>query len=168
MTTSGVDSALFRQLLGRFATGVTVLTTRAADGHPIGMTASSVASVSLTPPLLCVSVDRTHDMHAALLQAETFAVNILAADQEAISRRFAADPPVNRFDGVGYTETETGLPIVQGVLAHIECTAQAAHAAGDHTIFVGLVTGGAVSDRRPLLYYRGGYASLGGGGGGGV
>lgn len=155
----GVEPSLFRQLLGRFATGVTVLTARAPGGDPIGMTASSVASVSLDPPLVLVSVDRHHDMHAALEAAPHFVLNVLAADQESLSRRFAADAP-NRFGGVGFRENKQGIAVLDGVLAHIECEKQAAVPGGDHTVFVGLVVGGNVTDRRPLLYYRGGYAGL--------
>ena len=162
MSASGVEPARFRQLLGRFATGVTVVTTRAPDGRPLGMTASSVASVSLDPPLLLVCVAHDHDMHEALHAATGFVVNVLAADQEAISRRFAEEEE-DRFDGLGYHENKQRLPVLDGVLAHIECTKQSAVAAGDHTVFLGLVTGGAVTDRRPLLYYRGGYANLAGG-----
>lgn len=158
----GVDAAQFRQLLGRFATGVTVVTTRDAAGRPIGMTASSVASVSLDPPMLLVSVARENDMHPALKAAGRFVVNVLAADQEAISRRFAAEHP-NRFDGIGYRETRHGLPVLEGVLASIECDKHGEAPGGDHSVFFGLVTGGTVSDRRPLLYYRGGYGGLGGG-----
>jgi flavin reductase (DIM6/NTAB) family NADH-FMN oxidoreductase RutF len=157
----GVEPALFRQLLGRFATGVTVLTTRAPapEGEPIGMTASSVASVSLDPPLVLVSVDRQHEMHTALQAASSFVLNVLAADQEAISRRFAGDEP-NRFSGVGFRSNKQGIAVLDGVLAHIECEKQTAIPAGDHTVFLGLVIGGSVTDRRPLLYYRGGYAGL--------
>ena len=162
MTARGVAPAQFRQLLGRFATGVTVLTTRDARGQPIGMTASSVASVSLEPPLLLVSVNMQHDMHAALSAASRFVLNVLAADQEAIARRFAAEHP-DRFERIGYHETKHGIPVLDGVLASIECDKYAAVPGGDHTVFFGLVTGGAVSDRRPLLYYRGGYAGLAGG-----
>ena len=155
----GVEPALFRQLLGRFATGVTVVTARNAHGHPIGMTASSVASVSLDPPLLLVSVSREHDMHAALLGARHFILNVLAAGQEALSRRFAADRP-DRFSGVGYRENKQGIAVLDDVLASIECEKQHEVAGGDHTIFFGLVTGGSVTDASPLLYYRGGYTSL--------
>ena len=158
----GVDPAQFRQLLGSFATGVTVLTTRAPDGRPIGMTASSVASVSLDPPLLLVSVDRHHEMHEAMQAARHFVVNVLAADQEAVSRRFAGTDE-NRFDGIRYHTSTQGIPVLDGVLGSIECLKQAAFPGGDHTVFFGLVVGGGVSDRRPLLYYRGGYASLDGG-----
>ena len=159
---TGVDASLFRQLLGRFATGVTVLTARGPDGFPVGMTASSVAAVSLEPPLLLVSVDRKNVMHEALARASHFVVNVLAADQEGLSRRFALLEE-NRFDGVGYHDSRLGLPVLDGVLAHIECAKHQAVAAGDHTVYFGLVEGGSVTDRRPLLYYRGGYANLSGG-----
>ncbi|HWZ27272.1 MAG TPA: flavin reductase family protein [Gemmatimonadales bacterium] len=159
---TGVDAALFRQLLGRFATGVTVITTRNPAGEPEGMTASSVASVSLDPPLLLVSVDHQNVMHEALARASHFVVNILAADQEALSRRFA-ELEENRFDGVGFHTSQLGLPILDGVVAHLECARDAVVPAGDHTVYFGLVTGGVVTDRRPLLYYRGGYANLSGG-----
>lgn len=155
----GVDAAQFRQLLGRFASGVTVLTARRADGRPVGMTASSVASVSLDPPLLLVAVAHTNDMHDALLGAAHFAVNILAEDQETLARRFA-EVEANRFDSVGFREGRYGVPLIDGVLAHIECAKQSAVPGGDHTVFFGLVTGGEVSERRPLLYYRGGYGGL--------
>src|SRR6266487_6582640 len=111
---SGVDPAQFRQLLGRFATGVTVVTTRDPAGRPVGMTASSVASVSLEPPLVLVSVDRKNDMYPALQTAKRFVLNVLAADQEAISRRFAAEHP-NRFDGIGYGESKHGIPLLEAV-----------------------------------------------------
>jgi flavin reductase (DIM6/NTAB) family NADH-FMN oxidoreductase RutF len=158
----GVESPQFRQLLGRFATGVTVLTTRTPDGQPIGMTASSVASVSLVPPLLLVSVSREHEMHAALQSARHFALNVLAADQEAVSRRFALDHP-DRFSGIEYRLSKHGVAVLDGVLASIECEKHGAVPGGDHTVVFGLVVGGAVSDRSPLLYYRGGYASMHGG-----
>ena len=158
----GVDPAQFRQLLGRFATGVTILTTRDPAGRPVGMTASSVASVSLNPPLVLVSVDQKNDMYPALRGAERFVLNVLAAEQEALSRRFAEEHP-NRFDGVGYQQSKHGIPVLDGVLASIECEKQAEVPGGDHTVFFGIVTGGSVSDRRPLLYYRGGYAGLTGG-----
>lgn len=158
---SGADPALFRQLLGRFTTGVTVVTTRDPAGRPVGMTASSVASVSLHPPLVLVSVDQASDMHPALRAAPRFVLNVLAADQEAISRRFAAEHP-DRFDGIGYRESRHGLPVLDGVLASIECDKRAEAPGGDHTVFFGLVTGGSVSECRPLLYYRGGYTGLAG------
>jgi flavin reductase (DIM6/NTAB) family NADH-FMN oxidoreductase RutF len=167
----GADPALFRQLLGRFATGVTVVTTRDPAGRPVGMTASSVASVSLNPPLVLVSVDHANDMHPALRAAHRFILNVLAADQEVVSRRFAAEHP-DRFEGIRYRESGHGLPVLEGVVASIECDKQGEAPGGDHTVFFGLVTGGSAFDRPPLVYYRGGYTGLrgpgeGGGGGGG-
>ena len=161
MTSRGVDPPQFRQLLGRFATGVTVLTTRAAgNGGPVGMTASSVASVSLDPPLVLVSVDKSNDMHGAMEHATHFVLNILSAEQEALSRRFASADPADRFRGVSYRENERGIAVLEGVVAHIECEKRSAVPGGDHTVFLGLVVGGVATDKRPLLYYRGGYAGL--------
>jgi len=157
----GVDPALFRQLLGRFATGVTILTTTTTNGDPIGMTASSVASVSLDPPLVLVSVDRQNDMHGALGAATHFALNVLSAEQEALSRRFA-EVEHHRFEGVAHHPSPLGVPLIDGALAYIECLRQQAVPAGDHTVFFGLVLRGSVTDLRPLLYYRGGYAGLDG------
>jgi len=109
-----------------------------------------------------VSVDQKNDMYPALQAAQRFVLNVLAADQEALSRRFAEEHP-NRFDGVGYQQSKHGIPVLDGVLASIECEKQAEVPGGDHSVFFGIVTGGSVSDRRPLLYYRGGYAGLTGG-----
>lgn len=155
----GVEPALFRQLLGRFATGVTVITARTEKGDPIGMTANSLASVSLIPPLVLVSVEKVHEMHTALERATHWVFNILSAEQEALSRRFAGTEP-NRFLGVSYSENDRGIAVIDGTVAHIECEKHAAVPGGDHTIFIGLVVGGDATDRRPLLYYRGGYAGL--------
>jgi len=157
--TRGVEPPLFRQLLGRFATGVTVVTSRSGDGEPVGMTANSLSSVSLQPPLVLVSVEKGHEMHAAMETGTHYVFNILSSEQEALSRRFAASEP-NRFRGVSYRENQHGIAILDGVVAHIECEKQGAVPGGDHTIFVGLVVGGDTTDKRPLLYYRGGYAGL--------
>lgn len=159
MSSRGVEPPQFRQLLGRFATGVTVLTGRTPNGEPIGMTASSIASVSLDPPLVLVSVEKAHDMHAALEQGSHFVLNILSSEQEALSRRFASEEQ-DRFRGVSYRENQRGIAVLDGVVAHIECEKQTAVPGGDHTVFIGLVVGGDATDRRPLLYYRGGYAEL--------
>jgi len=155
-----VDPSLFRELLGRFATGVTVLTTRDPEGKPVGMTASSLASVSLVPPLVSVCVDVSADMHRTLSASGDFVVNILRRDQERLSRRFAELPPEERFAGVGWRETPSGCVVLEGVLAHIECERYADFPLGDHTLFVGRVTGGATADGDPLLYFRGGYGAL--------
>ena len=154
-----MDPSQFRQLLGRFATGVTVLTVTTPQGYPLGMTANSLSSVSLRPPLISVCVDHEAEMHAAILTAREFVVNILSSPQETLARRFA-DQHEDRFDGIGYRLSPEGLVLLDGALAHIECIRQADYPAGDHTIVVGRVVGGATADGRPLLYYRGGYAAL--------
>ena len=156
-----MDPPHFRQLLGRFATGVVVITARTPRGEPTGMTANSLASVSLVPPLISIAVELQAEMHQVLLAGPQFAINILSASQEALSRRFAAQPHAGRFDGVGYSLSDDGHVILDGVLAHLACERYAEYPAGDHTLFVARVTGGATAEGRPLLYYRGGYASLG-------
>lgn len=155
-----IDTALFRQLLGHFATGVTVITARDQAGHPTGMTANSLSSVSLVPPLISICVDHLADTHRVLAAGGPFVINLLAAGQEGLSRRFAGKQTPDRFEGVGYRLTASQLPVLDGVLAHIECEFFSTHELGDHTLFVGRVTGGSASEGRPLLYYRGGYADL--------
>jgi flavin reductase (DIM6/NTAB) family NADH-FMN oxidoreductase RutF len=154
-----VDPDHFRQLLGRFATGVTVLTVTTPEGTPLGMTANSLASVSLQPPLISVCVDREADMHDAILRIPEFVVNVLASHQEALARRFA-DQHEDRFEGIGYHLSPEGLILLDGALAHIECRRHTHYPGGDHTIVVGQVVGGVTGKGRPLLYYRGGYAAL--------
>lgn len=160
MIGSEVDSATFRNLLGRFATGVTVLTLQAPEGRPAGMTASSLASVSLQPPLLSVCVDRQADLHDLIVAAPGFVVNVLESGQEALSRRFAEEH-ADRFAGVGYHMGPGGEVLLDGALAHIECRRHALYDGGDHSIIVGLVIGGTTGDGLPLLYYRGGYGAPG-------
>jgi flavin reductase (DIM6/NTAB) family NADH-FMN oxidoreductase RutF len=123
------------------------------------MTANSLASVSLHPPLISVCVDRQAEMHDAILQSREFAINILSSPQEALARRFA-DQHEDRFDGIGYRLSPEGLLLLDGALAHIECVRQAEYPGGDHLIVVARVVGGATADGRPLLYYRGGYAAV--------
>lgn len=154
----------FRATLGRFATGVTVITTT-ADGRDHGMTVSAFASLSLDPPLVLVCVDRGATMHDLLVEGAVFGVNVLAAGQEALSRRFATGEPEDRFAGVGYARGALGAPLLEGTVAWLECTVAARHPGGDHTIVVGAVAEvgvreGAGREGGPLLYYRSGYASL--------
>lgn len=160
MSTPDVDDAQFRQLLGRFATGVAVITVAATDGRPHGMTANSLASVSLKPPLVSLAVDHRAELHGLITKRDVFVANILSGHQEALSRRFA-DPHDDRFEGVGYSTSRNGGILLDGALAHIECVRHSTVETGDHTIVIGRVVGGATRDGRPLLYYRGGYGALG-------
>ena len=145
--------------MGRFATGVTVLTVNGPGDRPLGMTASSLASVSLVPPLVSVCVDHEAELHDAILAAPVFVVNILESRQEVLSRRFA-DRHEDRFDGVGYHRSPAGEVLLDGALAHLECDRFASYPAGDHTVIIGRVIGGSTGEGRPLLYYRGGYGTL--------
>jgi flavin reductase (DIM6/NTAB) family NADH-FMN oxidoreductase RutF len=155
-----IDPALFRSVLGRFASGVTVVTTRDGDGADIGMTVSAFCSVSLEPPLVLCCIEHTAQMHDVLVGASAFAVNILADDQEAISRRFS-ERQEDRFDGIGYERGQNGVALLAGALAWIECRAFARYDGGDHTIVVGEVENAEARAGAPLLYYRGGYNQLG-------
>ena len=155
-----LDPDGFRAVLGRFASGVTVVTMAGPDGRDHGMTVSAFCSLSLDPPLVLVCIDRASSMHDQLAVDTPFAVNVLSAGQEAISRRFATGDPPNRFDGLGYQRGMTGAPILDDVLAWLEARVSAMHVEGDHTIVVGHVEAAATRNERPLLYYRGGYAQL--------
>lgn len=155
-----VDSAQFRELCGRFATGVVIVTAIDTDGSPAGMTANSFASVSLQPPLVSLNVDRAAEMHRVLAGTTRFAINILESTQEALSRRFA-EPHLRRFDGIGYRAGPRGLPALDGALAVLDCERVQTVEAGDHTILIARVVGGETREGRPLLYYRGGYLGLG-------
>jgi flavin reductase (DIM6/NTAB) family NADH-FMN oxidoreductase RutF len=154
-----IDSATFRSVLGRFVSGVTILTARDTAGVDHGMTASAFCSVSLDPPLVLASVAHDATLHPVLLEEEEIAVSILTASQEAIARRFA-EKLDNRFDGVGFTRGVTGAPLIDGALAVIEGRVVHRYAGGDHTLFVAEVLAASAMMDEPLVYYRGGYAHL--------
>ncbi len=154
-----IDQDLFRAVLGRFASGITVITTRDAAGVPHGMTVSAFSSLSLDPPLVLACVAANATMRPVLDGTDAFGVNILCDAQEAISRRFAG-PVDDRFGGIGYSEGRLGAPILDDVLAWLQCRVVARHPAGDHVILVGEVADAGAREGRPLLYYRGGYATL--------
>jgi len=155
-----IDADEFRSVLGRFASGVTVVTTVDAAGRDVGMTVSAFSAVSLAPTLVMICIGHDASAYDALLRADRFGVNILASEQEALSRRFSAVDSTHRFDGVGYERGETGVVLLDDALGHLECRVLARHEAGDHTIFVGEVERASAGEGRPLLYYRGGYAQL--------
>ena len=154
-----IDRDLFRTVLSRFASGITVITARSADGAPHGMTVSAFSSLSLDPPLVLVCIGNEATMAPLLADAAAFGVNILGDTQEALSRRFAGKLE-DRFAGIGYTEGQLGAPILDDVLAWMQCRIVARHPAGDHVILVGQVEQAGVRDGNPLLYFRGGYAAL--------
>ncbi|HUX34797.1 MAG TPA: flavin reductase family protein [Gemmatimonadaceae bacterium] len=154
-----IDQDTFRAVLGRFASGVTILTARDAAGKDHGMTVSAFCSVSLDPPLVLACVDRAATMHDLLMTREEVGISILGSFQEPLSRRFA-ELESDRFEGLGYERGESGVALFEDALAHLECRVRDRHAAGDHTIFVCDVERATTRQDRPLLYYRGGYAQL--------
>lgn len=154
-----LDPDAFRAVMGRFASGVTVVTTTDDAGSACGMTVSAFASVSLQPPLVAVCIDHAASLHDTLTNAPYFAVNILASTQEPIARRFA-DTGAHGFEGIGYSNGESGVPILNDVLAFVECRRVSSAKAGDHTVIIGETVATAMCDARPLLYYRGGFAQL--------
>jgi flavin reductase (DIM6/NTAB) family NADH-FMN oxidoreductase RutF len=153
-----LDQDAFRAVLGRFASGVTVVTVRGANGRDYGMTVSAFSSVSLEPPLVMVCIGEDSSLKPMIAEATHYGVSILSSTQEPLSRRFAAHG--ERFDGVGFARGESGVALIDGALAHLECRIIARHRTGDHTIVVGEIEAASVADERPLLYYRGGYAQL--------
>lgn len=156
-----IDPETFRAVLGRFASGVTILTARDNDGHDHGMTVSAFCSLSLDPTLVLVCVDHAASMHPLMLEHPRFGINVLSSTQEAYSRRFAADED-DRFEGIAFRRGENGVVLLEDALAHMECRVVQHYDAGDHTIFIAEIERAEpmAAEGRPLLYYRGGYAQL--------
>ena len=154
-----VDPDEFRAVLGRFPSGVTVVTTKDADGSDHGMTVSAFCSVSLQPPLVLICIEKTASAYKALTMAPGFVVNILSARQEQIARRFSIID-IERFEGIGFTRSQNGYAVLDDVLGVIECSRVSMSDGGDHTIILGEVEATRAENGTPLLYYRGGYAQL--------
>ncbi len=150
----------FRQALGQFATGVTIVTTRDALGQPMGLTVNAFSSVSLDPPLVLVCIDNRSDTHDGFEASGVFGISVLSEAQEGWSRRFGA-PGREKFQPADLIVGETGVALVPEALAHIECRISARLPGGDHTIYVGEVLRLHVRPGRPLLYHASGYARLG-------
>lgn len=123
------------------------------------MTVSAFCSVSLDPLLILVCVEESAVLHGVLAGASQFAINMLGAEQESISRRFSEEID-DRFEGIGYTRGLTGCAILEGILGYLECDVVARYPGGDHTIYLGKVIAATAHPGSPLLYYRGGYAQL--------
>ena len=152
----------FRQAAGRFASGVTVVTTRASQGH-YGVTVSSFASLSLNPLLVTVSINRSSPFLEYVRSAEAFAVSVLASDQQQVAAYFAArgrTPEPAGFATVPTTSEETGAPIIDGCLSWFDCTVEDLLPGGDHEILVGRVAAAGGRTGEPLVYWAGGYRAL--------
>jgi len=148
-----------RKVMGCFATGVTVITTRDQSGNPYGLTANAVTSLSLTPPLLLICVDRKAETFPHFFDSKIFMLNILAEDQEALSRRFATTGG-EKFAGVACRIGHLGTPILEGTLGHIECRITETLEGGDHVIHIGEVEHAEARGGDPLLFFRGRYRHL--------
>jgi flavin reductase (DIM6/NTAB) family NADH-FMN oxidoreductase RutF len=164
MNSTRITSSEFRLVLGQFATGVTVVTVERAAGRVHGMTANSFTSVSLDPPLILICVDHRAQLLPLIQERQRFGVNILKADQQAISEYFAQteeSTEVEKRLGIRYRWTETRIPLLEEALAHLSCSLIAFHVAGDHTIFVAEVETAELYDGEPLLFLRGDYRRVG-------
>jgi len=154
-----IDPRELRNVMGHFATGVTIITTKDNTGKPFGLTANAFSSLSLAPPLVLVCVDKTVDCYACFEDSKVFAVNFLSEEQEQLSRRFATKG-IEKFEGVACRSGELGTPVLEGTLGHIECKVVNSYEGGDHTIYVGEIQGASASGDRPLLFFKGKYYRL--------
>ncbi len=151
----------FRRIMGQFATGVTLVTSRHGD-HLHAMTANSFTSVSLEPLQVLVCVDKSNNTYEILRKSGAFAVNILGEEQVHLSRRFASQmKETHRLDNIPHRFAVTGSPIIEGCLAYLDCRVVAVYPGGDHDIFLGQVEEGAIiSNGAPLIFFRGRYKGL--------
>ncbi|NMM83313.1 hypothetical protein B2J88_02900 [Rhodococcus sp. SRB_17] len=155
------DPTIFRQVLGQYPTGVVLITALTTAGAPVAMTVGSFTSVSLDPPLVAFLPSRTSASWKELrASGESFCVNVLAAEQEAVCRAVATRKS-DKLGDIPWRTSDAGNPVVIGAIAHIDCTVEAIYEAGDHDIVIGLVHGlASQSDADPLLFFRGGYGSF--------
>ena len=167
-TLSPVDAERYREVMGRFVTGVTVVTSMVqteAGAHPWGTTVNAFTSVSLDPPLVLVCIGQERSIHDVVAEAGRFAVNILAEESQGLSDCFAGAPsdlPRSAFCDAAYRTGSMGVPILEAAVAHLECAVERVLDAGDHTIYLARVVDLGVSEVHPLplLYYRGRYLRI--------
>jgi flavin reductase (DIM6/NTAB) family NADH-FMN oxidoreductase RutF len=157
-----IDPRELRNTLGSFATGITVITARAADDTLVGLTVNSFASVSLDPPLVLWSLSLYSPSLAVFQHCSHYAINVLAADQMHLSQRFSrpSEEGSGKFAGLEFDTGRGGAPLLRDCCAWFECRNETRHPGGDHLIFIGLVEGLQRSERAPLLYHGGRYCSL--------
>ena len=153
------DPRTFRTVLGQFCTGITIVTTVDED-TPVGFACQSFAALSLDPPLVLFCPSKNSRSWAAIERSGRFAVNVLGEDQQDTCARFGSREP-DKFAGVGWSPSPLGSPILDGSLAHVDCTTETVHDGGDHVIVVGRVHSlGEINGERPLLFYRGQYTGI--------
>lgn len=157
---TATDPKTFRRVLGHYPTGVCVITAMQANGKPVGLTAGTFTSVSLDPPLVAFFPDRTSTSWPKIQEAGHFCVNILAEHQEPVCRAFASKGE-DKFVGIPYRLSEKGRPILESVVAWIDCDLYAVHEAGDHFIVLGEVHALDVEQpHKPLLFFQGGFGQF--------
>lgn len=149
----------FRAALSRFPSGVTVVTTKDANGVFHGITVSAFCSLSLDPPLVLVCIEKIAGSHDALAESKAFVVNILRSTQIGLSEQFASLLP-DKFLGVSHRSGMNGMPVLEGVVASLECSLRQVSDGGDHTIFIGLVENVSTDDGFPLVYSRSTYWTI--------
>ena len=149
----------FRAALSRFPSGITVVTSRGSAGELHGITVSAFCSVSLSPPLILVCIEKTTGSHEAINETKIFAVNILAAGQDDMSERFSL-PSSDKFDGVPLRTAGSGVFLLADALVAMECRLRNVYDGGDHSIFVGEVEEVSIKDGNPLVYFHGLYRDL--------
>ena len=155
-----IDGDEFKAALGSWASGVSIVTTRCGDVIH-GMTVSDFSGVSLSPPLVSICCSRESKTGQLIPQGGCFAVNVLAADQQELSNRFASSKLEDvRFEGLEYDSARTGAPLIPGAVVNLDCTLVATHDAGDHVLYIGEIEQASVHDREPLLYFGGSYREL--------
>jgi flavin reductase (DIM6/NTAB) family NADH-FMN oxidoreductase RutF len=154
-----VTSDEFRRACGRFPSGVTIATVLDPQGGPHGLTVSSFTSVSLEPPLVLICLGHAVTVIEYFRAAKHFGINVLAADQRALSERFARKG-ADRFDGLSWDRGETGVPLIPGALSQIECAVRDRVTAGDHDIFIGEMLHARVRDNEPLIHFASRYRQL--------
>jgi flavin reductase (DIM6/NTAB) family NADH-FMN oxidoreductase RutF len=151
-----MDTTLLRRAMGRFATGVTVVTTRTPDGKFEGVTANSFSTVSLDPPLVLWSLGRKSASFASFATASHFTVNVLGLHQLALSQHFST-PKHDKLSGIDHSLGYGGCPVLAGTIAHFECETQSVIEGGDHSIFIGRVLNASFHDGEPLVFAKGAY-----------
>ena len=153
------DPTAFRNALGNFVTGVTIVTARDPDGAPVGLTANSFNSVSLDPPMVLWSLSLRSRSLPVFRDARTWAVHVLAQQQQAMSDRFAT-PGLDKFAGLALSDGPEGAPLIEGCVARFGCRARFEYEGGDHAIFLGEVVDFDRRDADPLIYHGGQYSRI--------
>ena len=154
-----IDSREIRNVMGHFATGVAVVTTKDNAGLPFGLTVNAFTSLSLNPPLVAVCIDKAAQCYSCFHESKVFAVNVLSEEQEELSRRFASKG-IDKFQEIKWHRGKNDIPLLDGAIGYIECKVANIYEGGDHTIFLGEIVCVSATEDRPLLFFKGKYHRL--------